>query len=125
MRFKSQAQAGFGALRQGTRGKLSKKCHTIDSRPEHDTSRHDLTDPSALVQIRAPVVSPLGSALFTRKYVRMCTRGPIRIPLLLPLRLAREALLQINVHTHQQGTAQNRVAEAAVVVLVVDAHRSV
>lgn len=85
MRFKSQAQA---ALAGRGRGKIVKSATRQYSRaehdtaPPHDTSRHDLTDPSALVQICAPVyLSPLSlsPALCSHTCVHTHTQGPIQI----------------------------------------------
>lgn len=129
MRLKSQAQAGLRGSQAGDVGKLSRVPHDRQqSRAEHDTTRHDTSRPIPLPLYKyALPPSPL--SVLPSSHAHMCIRthirGPIRIPLLLLLRPARDTRLQINVHAHQQGTAQNRVAEAVVVVLVVDAHRSV
>lgn len=95
MRFKSQAQAGFGARRQGTLENC-RKCHTTDSRAdrEHDTTRHDTTRAEdTICPIALPLYkyalpsSPLSVlALSRRALLRTHTRGPIQIPLLLLLR---------------------------------------
>lgn len=67
MRFKSQAQAGLRGSQGRGRGKTTRVPHDRTAEQKQSMTRHDnttraahdLTDPSALVQICAPVVSPL------------------------------------------------------------------
>lgn len=131
MRFKSQAQAGFGACRQGTWENYPKVPHDgQQSRAEHDTTRADTIWPIPLPLYKyALLSSPLSLSFWALPSLHanmcVCTHEVQSRFYYCCYYAPREALLQINVHTHQQGTAQNRVAEAVVVVLVVDAHRSV